>query len=57
MVNGKDSFFRDCRDRKADMTRVPDVLHTIDYGVPEERYPVFRTCEREHGKVVFQMVG
>lgn len=37
---------------------VPDpseVLETVDFVAPDERV-MFRTCEREKGQVVFQMV-
>uniref|UniRef100_A0AAQ4QUZ9 DRBM domain-containing protein n=1 Tax=Gasterosteus aculeatus aculeatus TaxID=481459 RepID=A0AAQ4QUZ9_GASAC len=34
---------------------VNDVLETVDFVAPDERV-MFRTCEREKGRVVFQMV-
>ncbi|XP_060933312.1 tRNA-dihydrouridine(20) synthase [NAD(P)+]-like [Limanda limanda] len=33
---------------------VNEVLHTVDFVAPDDRV-VFRTCEREKGRVVFQM--
>ncbi|VDO94956.1 unnamed protein product [Soboliphyme baturini] len=32
-----------------------DALNTIDFSLPGERYPIFRTCDEERDKVVFQM--
>lgn len=32
-----------------------DVLETVDFVAPDDRV-MFRTCEREKGNVVFQMV-
>lgn len=34
---------------------VAEVLSTVDFVAPDDRV-VFRTCEREQSKVVFQMV-
>ena len=33
-----------------------EALSTVDFVAPDDRV-VFRTCEREQSKVVFQMVG
>lgn len=33
----------------------PDVLSTVDFVAPDDRV-MFRTCEREKDRVVFQMV-
>lgn len=34
---------------------VNPLLHTVDYGLEGEKYPVFRTCAREKPNVVFQV--
>jgi hypothetical protein len=34
-----------------------DVFNTIDYVVEGFKKAVFQTCEKEKGKVVFQMVN
>lgn len=34
---------------------LPEVLQTVDFVAPDDRV-MFRTCERETGRVVFQMV-
>ncbi len=33
-----------------------DVLETVDFVAPDERV-MFRTCSKEEGRVVFQMVS